>query len=582
MSQKTSITFEQFIFLAIFALALTLRLGALGASPLIELEAEQALRAYQLAQGEHVALGDSAAYVLLTGLTFTFLGSNEFLARLWPAFFGSLLVLVPYGMRAALGRKAALLLAFGLAIAPSFVAISRQASGVMLGVVLPIFAFLVWTRGLSIPAGVFAAFALLSGPVFYVGLLSLSLAWALLTLLGRSDDLRAWLIPQNNYAPQANWRLALIALGVTLIFGATFFLRVPEGFSALGSAVSGFFTAWSQPAGIPIPYLLLALVAYNLPVLAFGTLASARAWSQSDALGRSLSLWALAALMVAFAYPGRQPADLLWALLPFWVLSAMEFSRYLRLSEEYKVAIVGVFALTLLLFAFIWLNTAGASRFDLITNEFRRYLFVVGGVVVLGALALFLVAFGWSKQVAGLGFAWALGLASVLFLLSSTVRLASPYLSKDYEIVSPGFAAGQSILLMDSLTSLSEWQTGQSNNLEVVIQNESKSLLWELRDWPKARLASALAVEDQPPVILTAGLETQPSQLTAYRGQSFAWGAERAWENALPPNLLAWLLFREAPTRSQYLILWARADLFPSNLESAAQDQENGAASSGQ
>jgi predicted membrane-bound mannosyltransferase len=90
-----------------------LRLLNLGQSPLTDGEASLALQALQIGQMGTAAFipGPYPAYIFLTGATFSIFGAGEFLARLWPALAGTLLVCVPAFFRHELGRKTALVLA---------------------------------------------------------------------------------------------------------------------------------------------------------------------------------------------------------------------------------------------------------------------------------------------------------------------------------------------------------------------------------------------------------------------------------------------------------------------------------------
>ena len=66
---------------------------------------------------------------------------------------------------------------------------------------------------------------------------------------------------------------------------------------------------------------------------------------------------------------------------------------------------------------------------------------------------------------------------------------------------------------------------------------------------------------------------TDPLYEFTYRGQSFIWNIHRTWlvldqdgkeiKSAFPYDFYKWLLFREGPTYSEQLYLWARNDLFP-------------------
>jgi hypothetical protein len=53
------------------------------------------------------------------------------------------------------------------------------------------------------------------------------------------------------------------------------------------------------------------------------------------------------------------------------------------------------------------------------------------------------------------------------------------------------------------------------------------------------------------------------AQLSSYRGQDFVWYEVPGWDGALPLAWFDWLTSRQAPVWKDWMVLWARADLFP-------------------
>src|SRR3990170_2270473 len=176
---------EQGLFLLAVALALALRLLRLGAAPLSDYEAEWALRALQVSRGEQAVLGPGPGYALLTGATFFLFGNSNAIARLWPALVGSAVIFLPFILRKQLGRPAALVIAFGLAMDPGLVTSSRLVGGPMLSVSFGLLAIVCGISSKPALAGFFAGIALLSGPAVLHGLLGLAIAGGMGTLLVR-------------------------------------------------------------------------------------------------------------------------------------------------------------------------------------------------------------------------------------------------------------------------------------------------------------------------------------------------------------------------------------------------------------
>jgi predicted membrane-bound mannosyltransferase len=124
--------YEGWLYWLAFLIALGFRLIQLGAKPLTDSEAQFALQALHIAQGENPLLGPQPAYILFTSVLFLVTESTNFMARFIPAIAGSALVFAPYYFREKLKPLPALILAFLFAFDPGLVAISRQAGGTIL------------------------------------------------------------------------------------------------------------------------------------------------------------------------------------------------------------------------------------------------------------------------------------------------------------------------------------------------------------------------------------------------------------------------------------------------------------------
>jgi predicted membrane-bound mannosyltransferase len=117
------LTVEVALYILIGMIAAGLRFYALGAQPLQESEAAQALSAWRFLGIGNWELGIDVGYspFLFLGNVFTFflLGASNALARWVPALSGTLLSILPYFLRRRLGRSAALFASILLALSPS-------------------------------------------------------------------------------------------------------------------------------------------------------------------------------------------------------------------------------------------------------------------------------------------------------------------------------------------------------------------------------------------------------------------------------------------------------------------------------
>jgi hypothetical protein len=571
-------TTEHYLYGLAFLLALGMRLFQLGAAPLTEVEAGWALQALGLAHGGVVTLGAQPAYILITSQLFSIIADTNFLARLFPAIAGSLIIGLPFYFRRWMGdstwlRRAGVVMAFGLAIDPGLVSLSRQAGSLMpaMAFILLVLACLYNRR--MIWAGICAALALLSGMAFLQGLLILGLSWGLSRLTGRKlADLNPGegnSEPQIESIPAPAVRAGMISFALTIFLAGTLFLRAPQGLGALAETVPAYLKTWIASSGIPILRLPASLLVYQPLVLVFAIIGVVRAWfgtwgddQRPRQVMMGLSIWVAVGILLPFLYAGRQVGDLAWALIPLWALAAIEIGRSL-VAEEDRITRIVAAASGLFLFVMAvvgWFNILSIARFKV---NVVIYWAVIVGAFLLGLIALLLVIAGWSAWAAKLGAVWALCFLLALQLISSSWGLAIVRQNGAQELWTHPPTTGQADLLMAILTDISTWNTGLRDQLEIVVLADSPALKWALRHFPNSRFEPALSSTESPPVVITLKGAAEPSLAERYRGQDFVWRVYPGWQGVFPPDIINWLAFHQAPLGQDQIILWARADIFP-------------------
>ncbi len=550
---------DVFLFFLAFLLALGVRLLMAGRAPLSDFEAQWALQSWAVARGEPANLGPDPGYVGLTGFLFFLLGSSNFLARFWPALAGSLVVLTPMGLQRHLGRRAALVLAFGLALDPGLVALSRLAGGPMLAVGFSTLALVFWVVGQPAWSGMFAGLALISGPAVWMGVLGAGIAFGLARLAGvagrgsRCEETESLSGPARFLPTQG--RTLLLAGGGTILLSSTLFFALPSGLGAWADALPAFLSAWAQPSGVPALRLLLTLVFYQpLPLIA-GAIATVRGWRVGDSLARGLSLWFVVALLLPMLYPGRQVYDVVWALLPLWALAAKELARHYRLPISRKMA-AGQAAVVFILAVVFWLVLIQVG------NSVWLWVILLT-VPVMVLLTTVLVGLGWSWDAARVGLALGSSLAFGAYMVSALTGVLRVHGSGVQEPWFPPPATVQSDWLLDTVKDIALLENGRHDWLEIVSLVEKPSLQWALRGFTGLEVLPSLEAGMFPTVIITAEEGGALPQIEAYRGQDFVWSSSPAWEGAFPSSWRDWLTDRSAPVQAEKVILWVRSDLFP-------------------
>ena len=565
--------YETIATLLAFLLALGLRFGRLGELPLTDSEARLALDALQIAQGGSPELSSHVAYTNLTAILFFLFGSFNFLARFWPALAGSAFVFVPLLFREQIGLRPAAILAFFFAMDPAFVALSRQAGGPILAVMTSLFAAGFWIHRQPRAAGVFLALALLSGPFLWAGSLGLILTWMLTQFIStRQSEVRQLSSEIPELEPKTETRAAsnifpvwqyipLLASAIlTLLATSTLFLIAPQGLGAWLASLPEFFAGWIGPLAVPASRLFLALGVYQMPGILFAVAAILRGGWGGDRRAIHLSLWMLVALLLADFYPARKTADLVWMLIPLWTLAALELARHLEVIHEDRLETAGVMIFTVLLLAFAWMDLNALSLTPIPSQQGTIRMALFFGALLLLILSVVLVGFGWSANIARVGTVWGVIIILGLYTLGAAWGATGLRNANAVELWNLSPRIAQADLISQTADEISEWATGQADDLTVTVFGvDSPALLWSLRNH-ELTVPLALDPASSPDLIVTPPQEDL-GLAAAYRGQDFEWRQTPIWDS-LPSFFLRWFTYHELPSSSENLVLWVRNDLF--------------------
>jgi hypothetical protein len=556
-------TKETILYALALLIAFGLRFVNLGTLPLMDFEASWALQSLHVADGLKPAIGANPAYVHLTAVLFFVFGETNFLARFWSALAGTLLILAPLFFRDRLGRLPALLLAFFLACDPGLLALARMAGSSILAVTAIVYTCAFWRTERRTAAGVCAALALLSGPGVWFGLFGLSLAWAIGTGIQAAAGKKAGRQDAGTDPVRIRWETLRgpVSWGAaTLLLAGTLFLFSPKGLAGILSALAGFASGWWKPSGVPVFRLLAALPAYAMMPLGFGLAAVVRGAVKRDPLSIRLGLWALAALLLALAYPARQVGDLVWMLLPLWTLAALELSFHFDFGKVGAWGFSGVTVLIVTILTFAWLDFASVAGAALNTSfgQLRLLLFV--GALVIVALILVLVSMGWSKDMARLGGVWGAVIMLAVYTLGAATGAGGLRQPHTVEMWNLSAQIMDADLLVKTADQISDWSKGAVESLPVVISGvDSPALLWLFRNWDMSEEV-VLAPGESPALVVTQAGATL-NLAAAYRGEAFRWRQTPAWAQAAVPDWTRWFIYHTFPTTNETIILWVRSDL---------------------
>jgi len=562
---KKPFTLENTLYTLALAVALGMRFINLGALSLTDYEASFALEALNISNGIPGILGSNPAYTHLTTMLFYILGGADFWARLWPALAGACLVLAPWFLRERIGRVPALVLAFGLALDPGMNAISRLAGGPMLAIGFLVLAGVLWLDKRPIPAGIFAGLGILAGPTAWFGLLSFLLAQGIFLLLPERFIPRMLPGTEETVSDSLGSRKAMIketlywGIGTLLVLGSLMALS-PQGLAACVRSVLDFIAGWWQPSGIPFWRVLLALPAYELLPLLFGLIHLVLGFIRKDRISTWLSIWLLVSILLVIIYPGRQVYDLCWALVPLWVLAAMQLGRHFDFSQANRWVVAGTITALFILLVLAWLTLTRISTYDPASTEVRLQWLFIGGILLVIVISLIMVGSGWSSREAKLGGTWGALIPLTLFTIGVATGSAGLRDPRTIELWNPEPRLGRSDLVIKVINEISFINTGFEKALPIqIIGVDSPALDWLFHKW-EVEKSDIFDPMQAPEIIITSQI-TELNLTSEYRGEPIVWREMGSWDEADYSSWLNWFLYRQMPTRQEKIVLWVRSDL---------------------
>ncbi len=570
---RPPVSIEKILWVAVLVLAFGVRFINLGAEPLADQEAGYALQALNVFPGtapsEGAFYGSQSGYVAISGLLFWVFGSSDATARLLSALAGTLLCLSPFYFRNWLGQQAALIMGLGLALDPGLVAISRLAVGPM-----PALSFLLLGLGLLAAgrvafSGVLLGLALLAGPAAWQGAVIIAISAGLARLAEKAGWIASPVDVQGDergiFPPAARWKVGLLSAGLTVLLVGTLFGRFPQGLGLFGASIPGYLSGWLAASSISGLQMLAVLLAYQPVGIIFGVIGGVRGWADRHAFAQRIMIWVLVALLAVFLYPGRQMGDLVWVLVPFWALAAIELARYLEIESSSRVVVFGQAVLVFIMLCLFWLNLAGFNQSLLDQRGYWLRIGILLGVLFLVALTTFLLGYGWTWKAAVQGLVWGLVAGLVVYQAAGIWSSSRPATAQLLNIWHPSPQTGENHLLMKTVQDFSKGNPGLADEIDIVIAVDSPSLRWSFRNFSNAEFITEQEVSvlaNSPSLIITQVNEQNPALAASYRGQDLPWWRTPGWSGVLPQDLPSWLAYRKHPAILSSVILWVRGDLF--------------------
>lgn len=568
---------EAVLWIAIFFLALALRVVNLDVAPLAPAEAREALAAWGAINDHRMPDADYSPLLFSANAAlFALFGASDTVARLCPALFGVTLVITPLLIRQYLGRVATLLSGLFLALSPAALVSSRQldgTSGAVLGGMLAFAGLASFANGrdrrwlLLFVGGL--AMAIASGSSAYGLLVTLALAFfatARTTTGWRAQEMWGTLRPH-----------ALQMIGVFLF--ATLLVATALGWNPTGlGAVGDLFVDWLArfrrvSSGTASPFVFL--IVYEPLVLVAGFAGAVGAVRRGNRFGEMLALWSGLGVLLLTLMPGRMPLDILWGTLPLTLLAGMAVGEHLRVAWEGRARssewLYVIVVLVLWVHCYMMLVRYASSQPP------QRDQFLVLALLALLLQVLLAVVFTLLLQ-GGLAASRSVATGSGIVLLALTMSagwgVAHVRPTDPREPLVHDHTASGVYDLVQTLRDLSWRETGVPAGLSLTVSTPPDSVLaWYLRGFKRADLvvAAELDWERAGPIVVTSGSESPYPVDEAYIGQDFV--LHLAWAPTTVQCVLewplqcssavGWLLSRRTPsppTLDEAAVIWLQED----------------------
>ncbi|MCB0171294.1 MAG: glycosyltransferase family 39 protein, partial [Anaerolineae bacterium] len=548
------LTVEMVLIALIVIVGAGLRLWQLGNYPLSDVEAQQSLVAFQLANGEAIqSTNYSPLLVSLNGLAFLLFQDSGATARLASVLIGTILFLLPLTLRRQLGPAVTLIASALLAISPTALFLSRTVNSeiaVAVGALMIFAGFFNWSdsgqqRWLYLAAGGVAV-ALTTGPLGYsiivifavvilIKLAAFRQLWDQgLSLAAANNDIESETASDDATEAVDRFPAALKQAGLFLL-AAMLILSTAAMFNLSGlSVTTNLFMEWVsrftfQPrldGGFNAVFLLTL---YEILTVVAGLVGLTFALLSRDLLKQSLAGWFIGALILDLVMIGRPTGSVILSLVPLTLLAGLALSTLADNLQQWgqwgNEGIILAAGVVILGFGYIGL-TGWLVRVCGADDRFCQLAWLQS----VAAVALFLVIvffFGFVQNDAGISLR-GLAITGVVLGLIAIIgfgwRLNYGRLENlAYQPLAGIPASTEVIDMMDTLSEESLLRAQDNHLIDITLSGATPALLWQLRNFKNVTPTGSIITPPNTTAVITLTADDeQPNLGEAYIGQDFA------------------------------------------------------------
>jgi hypothetical protein len=595
---RVRISIEAIIYALLLLLSLALRMAELGAVPLNDREAHEALAVFRAIDPRAVGsdlVAHNPLMFTINVLTMSIAGSDTATVRVSTVLLSVLLVGMPFLFRRWLGRANMLIIAGLLTISPVLLVASRLMSGSVWSAALALGAIYLagkFIESRRAPYAIAASTAALMGTLAaesaglltFVGV-AVGVVYALLTI---DDPDRRYRHAIGEILRDWPWFRSILVGGIAVVLVAMAFLLYPAGLSGIGDVllrtISGFGV---RPFGYPFAYPLLTSFLYEPLLWVFGLAGAYLVLKSTDNselmfLRRAMVGWLLASVVWSVLYASAEPGYALWLTLPLAGLSAYAIERAMTPVQDrfwdvpswgpwlHGLAVAATLSIAAINLLYVARAIQDASPDALPTLQQPMKLLMVLPALLLAFITFFLVGSMWGARASWRG----TGIGLLLFLgvygLGSGWRAAVANADDPRELWHLRPATRNLNLMMDTLLQASDRATGMRYDMEIIVVPpqdtpfDDGALAWLLRNYYRTQFVRELPATASAHVIITPYGQRELKLGQEYVGQDFP--LYYTWNRgSLGWDFLTWIYDRDSripPDTSERIIAWVRADVY--------------------
>ena len=173
-----------------------------------------------------------------------------------------------------------------------------------------------------------------------------------------------------------------------------------------------------------------------------------------------------------------------------------------------------------------------------------------------------LFTWGWNSPSAKNGLLTTLSVLGLAMIFSNGWKATGWTSPIDMQLWKSDQAVTGNHILLKEFSDLGRWTTGQANGLEIEISGvKSPSIDWALRNFSKVIHSDQVNKNTTSEVFITSPGNTVETA-ASYRGQKIVWSQAPDIAKFNVWGWIKWMIYRQAPTTSQDILVWVRNDLF--------------------